>query len=160
MVSSLSILFLFRFHPVVSLLSISPILVVGKENQFSTDNLSLTSLHLNLAIMAVLDLIITPYLPVILLVLYYAVPYFTTNKALRAVPGPFFASISNLWLLLQARQGKRYLSVHAAHKKYGKLVRIQPDHVSVADDSAINAIYGHGNGFLKRFVDSPRPRIS
>jgi benzoate 4-monooxygenase len=28
-------------------------------------------------------------------------------------------------------------------------VRIQPNHVSVADDKAIPAIYGHGNGFLK-----------
>jgi len=102
--------------------------------------------------MAVLDLILTPYAPVILLILYYAIPYFTANKGLRHIPGPPVASVSNLWLLLQARQGKRYQSVDAAHKKYGKLVRIQPDHVSVADDSAINAIYGHGNGFLKRFV--------
>lgn len=109
--------------------------------------------------MAVLNLFLTPYLPVVLLVLYYAVPYFTSNRGLKHTPGPFFASISNLWLLLQARQGKRYLSVDEAHKKYGKLVRIQPDHVSVADDSAINAIYGHGNGFLKRFVYSPKPRI-
>lgn len=99
--------------------------------------------------MTLLDTLLTPYAPVVLLVLFYAVPYFTTNRASRGIPGPFFASLSNLWLLLQARQGKRYLRVDEAHKKYGKLVRIQPDHVSVADDSAINAIYGHGNGFLK-----------
>lgn len=102
--------------------------------------------------MTLLDILLTPYAPVVLLVLFYAVPYFTTNRASRGIPGPFFASLSNLWLLLQARQGKRYLRVDEAHKKYGKLVRIQPDHVSVADDSAINAIYGHGNGFLKRCV--------
>lgn len=102
--------------------------------------------------MALLDFLFTPYIPVALLILYYAIPYFTANKALRDIPGPFAASISNLWLLLQCRQGKRYLSVDALHKKYGKLVRIQPHHVSVADDDAINAIYGHGNGFLKRYV--------
>ena len=39
-----------------------------------------------------------------------------------------------------------------AHKKYGKLVRIQPDHVSVADPDAIGVIYAHGNGFLKRYL--------
>lgn len=110
--------------------------------------------------MALLDLVLTPYFPIVLIVLYYAVPYFASNRALRSIPGPFFASISNLWLLLQARQGKRYLSVDEAHKKYGKLVRIQPDHVSIADDSVINAIYGHGNGFLKRFVYSHIARIS
>jgi len=54
--------------------------------------------------------------------------------------------------MLQARQGKRYLSVDEAHKKYGKLVRIQPDHVSIADESAIQDVYGHGNGFLKSSV--------
>ncbi|KAF2836261.1 putative benzoate 4-monooxygenase [Patellaria atrata CBS 101060] len=36
-----------------------------------------------------------------------------------------------------------------AHRKYGKLVRIQPNHVSIADPNAIQIIYGHGNGFLK-----------
>ncbi len=38
-----------------------------------------------------------------------------------------------------------------AHKKYGKFVRIQPNHVSIADADAIQIVYGHGNGFLKRF---------
>lgn len=41
------------------------------------------------------------------------------------------------------------MEVDKAHQKYGKLVRIQPDHVSVADSDAIQTIYGHGNGFLK-----------
>lgn len=40
--------------------------------------------------------------------------------------------------------------MHEAHKKYGTLVRIAPNHVSVADAEAIPVIYGHGNGFLKR----------
>ncbi len=54
--------------------------------------------------------------------------------------------------MYQCRRGRRYLAVDDLHKKYGKVVRIQPNHVSIADDSAINTIYGHGNGFLKRYV--------
>jgi benzoate 4-monooxygenase len=99
--------------------------------------------------MAVTDFILTPWAIPVAFILYYLVPYLTSNTGIRNVPGPFAAKFSNLWLLLQARQGKRYQSVDEAHKKYGKLVRIQPNHVSVADESAINAIYGHGNGFLK-----------
>jgi benzoate 4-monooxygenase len=99
--------------------------------------------------MAIVDLLLTPWTPVVLVVLYYVVPYFTTYSALRDIPAPSLAPFTNLWLLLQARQGKRYLSVDEAHKKYGTLVRIQPDHVSVADADAIQIIYGHGNGFLK-----------
>ena len=99
--------------------------------------------------MALVDFLLSPYTIPVALALFFLVPYFTSNTALKDIPGPFAAKFSNLWLLLQARQGKRYLSVDQAHKKYGKLVRIQPNHVSIADDGAINTIYGHGNGFLK-----------
>lgn len=105
--------------------------------------------------MSLADLILTPYAIPVAFILFWLVPYLTSNTGLRDVPGPFFAKFTNLWLLLQARQGKRYLSVDAAHKKYGKLVRIQPDHVSIADESAIQDVYGHGNGFLKsNFYDA------
>jgi benzoate 4-monooxygenase len=95
-----------------------------------------------------LENFITPWALLALPVLYYLLPYLR-NWSIRDIPGPPAAAFSNLWLLLQCRQGKRYLAVHEAHKKYGKLVRIQPNHVSVADADAINTIYGHGNGFLK-----------
>lgn len=99
--------------------------------------------------MAVVDILLSPYTIPIAVVLFFLVPYFTSNTALRDIPGPFAAKFTNFWLLLQARQGKRYLSVNQAHEKYGKIVRIAPNHVSIADDGAINTIYGHGNGFLK-----------
>ncbi|EDN96915.1 hypothetical protein SS1G_01843 [Sclerotinia sclerotiorum 1980 UF-70] len=102
--------------------------------------------------MAVVDFLLSPYAIPIALVLYFVVPYFTSNTAIRDIPGPFPAKFTRLWLLLQARFGYRYLSVHDAHAKYGKMVRIQPDHVSIADDAAIQGVYGHGNGFLKSLV--------
>ena len=40
----------------------------------------------------------------------------------------------------------------AAHRKYGTFVRLQPDHVSVADAGAIGVVYGHGGGWVKRLV--------
>ncbi|KAI6251387.1 hypothetical protein HI914_00178 [Erysiphe necator] len=85
----------------------------------------------------------------ILAFLYYVVPYFASNSSIRDIPGPFLARFSHLWLLLQARLGRRYQTIDAVHKKYGKLVRIQPNHVSIADDSAIIPVYGHSNGLLK-----------
>ncbi|KAJ5085088.1 Benzoate 4-monooxygenase [Penicillium argentinense] len=89
-----------------------------------------------------------PYILLGLAAVYILLPYFQRWR-LHDIPSPGLAAFTNLWLLLQARQGKRFISVDEAHKKYGKLVRIAPRHVSVADDAAINAIYGHGNGFLK-----------
>ncbi|KAI9048176.1 hypothetical protein LZ554_007971 [Drepanopeziza brunnea f. sp. 'monogermtubi'] len=105
--------------------------------------------------MSIADLVLTPYAIPVALVLFWLVPYLTSNTELRNIPGPTAAKFSNLWLLLQARLGHRYLSVNEAHQKWGKLVRIQPNHVSVADESAISEIYGHGNGFLKsEFYDA------
>jgi benzoate 4-monooxygenase len=52
--------------------------------------------------------------------------------------------------MYQCRRGRRYLAVDEAHKKLGTFVRIQPNHISIADVDAIAVIYGHGNGFLKR----------
>ena len=109
--------------------------------------------------MAVVDFLISPYTIPIALVLFYLVPYLTSNTTLKTVPGPFPAKFTNLWLLLQARQGKRYQSVNEAHAKYGKLVRIQPNHVSIADESAISVVYGHGNGFLKSYVSRTVSKI-
>ncbi|KAJ4325152.1 hypothetical protein N0V94_000866 [Neodidymelliopsis sp. IMI 364377] len=95
-----------------------------------------------------LTVLLTPYTLVLLPVLYYVLPYLR-NWQIKDIPSPFPAAFTNLWLLLQARQGKRYLAVDQAHKKHGTFVRIQPHHVSVADADAIPVIYGHGNGMLK-----------
>ncbi|ROW01955.1 hypothetical protein VMCG_05598 [Cytospora schulzeri] len=108
--------------------------------------------------MAIVNLILTPWalaaLPVLIAV-YYLYPFFVTFGPLRGIPAPFPAQFSNLWLLLVCRKGKRYEIVDDVHKKLGPVVRIQPDHVSVADDKAIQVIYGHGNGFLKsNFYDA------
>jgi hypothetical protein len=93
--------------------------------------------------------IVSPWAFLLLPVLYVLLPYLR-NWSLMKVPGPITAALTNLWLMYQCRRGRRYLAVNELHQKYGKVVRIQPNHVSIADDAAINIIYGHGNGFLKR----------
>jgi benzoate 4-monooxygenase len=103
-------------------------------------------------IMSISDYILSPYIIPFTIFIIWIVPYYTSNTALRGIPGPFFAKFSALWLMLQARRGRRYKAVDEQHKKYGKVVRIQPNHVSIADETAINAVYGHGNGFLKSYV--------
>lgn len=99
--------------------------------------------------MGAVTLLLSPWTGLVGLALFFLVPYFITYRALRPIPGPWAARLSNLWLLSTARRGKRYLLVDEAHKKYGTVMRIQPNHVSINDDAAIPIIYGHGNGFLK-----------
>lgn len=81
--------------------------------------------------------------------LYYLVPYLTTHKSLQTIPGPFVAKYSDIWLALQARKGKKYAAVDCAHKRYGKVVRIGHNHISIADERGLQTVYAHGNGFLK-----------
>lgn len=90
----------------------------------------------------------SPYTLLLVPLIFYVLPYIR-NWSIRDIPGPLLAAFSNFWLLYQARRGRRYLAVDNAHKRYGTLVRIQPDHVSIADPDAVPIIYGHGNGFTK-----------
>ena len=80
---------------------------------------------------------------------YYILPHSTTYKSLRKVPGPHLAKFSNIWLAFGARRGKKFAWVHWAHEKYGPIVRVGYNHVSIAEPEGLHAVYAHGNGFLK-----------
>ncbi|EEA27553.1 hypothetical protein TMatcc_004144 [Talaromyces marneffei ATCC 18224] len=83
------------------------------------------------------------------IITYWVVPYFTTYKELRPIPGPFICKFSNIWIALGARNGQKYAWVDWAHKKYGKVVRVGFNHVSIATPEGLHTVYAHGNGFLK-----------
>ena len=91
---------------------------------------------------------------------YYLRTYFVTYDHLRDIPAPFPAQFTNLWLLSVCRRGARYRIVNDVHGKLGKMVRIQPNHVSIADDDAIPVIYGHGNGLLKSYGETAHVVLS
>ncbi|CAE6539806.1 unnamed protein product, partial [Rhizoctonia solani] len=88
---------------------------------------------------------------------YIFIPYLTDPHGLRrsTIAGPKLAALSNAWLAHVTSRGDRSQAVHELHRKYGKLVRIAPNHVSVADPKALVVIYAHGNGTLKtEFYDA------
>merc|ERR1712054_711507 len=95
-----------------------------------------------------LSFLFTPWVLLALPVLYFVLPYLR-NFQIQDVPGPFLAKFTNLWYLYECRLCRRYMTVHKLHEKYGKLVRVQPNQVSIADPTAIPVVYGHGTGFLK-----------
>lgn len=70
-------------------------------------------------------------------------------SALRHIPGPFWDSLTRfpaLWISWTGTSPKRHIEYH---QKYGSLVRVGPNHVLVADASAIPAIYGIQRMFTK-----------
>ncbi|KAI1820167.1 cytochrome p450 benzoate 4-monooxygenase [Xylaria intraflava] len=80
---------------------------------------------------------------------YWILPYFTTYRHLRHMPGPFVGKFSNVWLGFAARNARKFAWVHAAHQKYGKVVRVGFNHVSIATPEGLRTIYSHNGGFLK-----------
>jgi len=95
-----------------------------------------------------LSFLFTPWILLAVPALFFLLPYLR-NWQIQDVPGPFLAKFTNLWYLYENRRTRRYLTVYNLHKHLGKVVRIQPNHISIADPDAIPIIYGHGTGFLK-----------
>ncbi|KAJ9604715.1 hypothetical protein H2200_010829 [Cladophialophora chaetospira] len=92
----------------------------------------------------------------------------TTRKAiftpLHHIPGPRYASWTNLWLKIQVMRGNRCQYIHSIHERYGPFVRVSPDEIAVADLASIKQIYRVGTNFLKspwyqKFNESPHPGI-
>lgn len=98
-----------------------------------------------------LSFLFTPWVLLALPFLVLLLPYLR-NWSIRDIPGPLLAKFSTLWYMYECRRGRRYLAVYDLHNKLGKFVRVQPDHVSIADEEAIQIVYGHGTGFLKSCV--------
>lgn len=71
------------------------------------------------------------------------------RKGLSALPGPFIATYSSLYRLSMVCNGDGPAQYRQIHEKYGKLVRVGPNHVSISDPSAIPVIYGIGSQFTK-----------
>jgi cytochrome P450 len=63
---------------------------------------------------------------------------------LRKIPGPPLAKVSRLWARIGNFQGRKSERIHAAHQKYGTVVRVGPNELSFADPAAVRDIYTSG----------------
>jgi hypothetical protein len=81
-----------------------------------------------------------------LLAIFVYIVYQRIFSPLAKIPGPFWASLTPLWKLLSFRNGNFHETIPALHQKYGKLVRIAPTEVIIADSSAIRQIYSTTEG--------------
>ena len=81
--------------------------------------------------------------------LIWAVHLCLTYLKLRSIPGPFFAALSDLPRLYWTWTRKPFEKHIELHHKYGPLVQLGPNMVSVADPAAISIIYGFNYNFQK-----------
>ncbi|KAF2212690.1 hypothetical protein CERZMDRAFT_3947, partial [Cercospora zeae-maydis SCOH1-5] len=76
-------------------------------------------------------------------------------------PGPFLASITDVWYFWRVRHGLAGHNDLLLHEKYGPMVRITPGQILISDPAAIETTYGPGNVFPKaEFYSGFDPSIS
>lgn len=68
---------------------------------------------------------------------------------LAGVPGPRLASITGLWRTYRYARGTWHDDVLEVHTKYGPVVRIAPNEVSIVDAGVAKRLFGHGKNAPK-----------
>ncbi|KAJ9612104.1 hypothetical protein H2200_003701 [Cladophialophora chaetospira] len=87
---------------------------------------------------------------VLVAIVYLAVSVFVAFRPeLRNLPGPILARFSGIYRLTLVYGGQAPFNYRRLHQKYGTIVRVGPNHVSVSDPAVIPQIYGIGANYLK-----------
>lgn len=71
------------------------------------------------------------------------------RSGLRELPGPRLASFSRLWNVANVWDGNAPTNFRRLHEKYGKIVRVGPNHVAISDVKVIPELYGFQDTYLK-----------
>lgn len=71
------------------------------------------------------------------------------SRGLSNLPGPKVAAYTSLWRWADVRGGQAHKTAISLHRKYGHIVRIGPNHVSISDPCEIKNIYGLKSGYTK-----------
>ncbi|KAI0450949.1 cytochrome P450 [Xylaria acuta] len=70
-------------------------------------------------------------------------------NGLNEYPGPFMASLTDLWRLWDVWGRQSEVTHRRLHAQYGDVVRLGPSTLSFADPKALKTIYGLNKGFIK-----------
>jgi cytochrome P450 len=76
-------------------------------------------------------------------------------RRLSSIPGPFLASVTDIWRFVVTRKGKFPERLARLHEQYGPFVRIGPNSVAIADPAAIPVIHSMHGEFRKADTYSP-----
>ncbi|KAH9231144.1 hypothetical protein K456DRAFT_1740012 [Colletotrichum gloeosporioides 23] len=71
------------------------------------------------------------------------------SSPLKHIPGPWYINFTHWVLKYYTVTGQRMYYIHSLHERYGPVVRITPDEISVADPDGYIDIYRMGSGFIK-----------
>lgn len=78
-----------------------------------------------------------------------ALNFFFQYWRLKQVPGPILAKVTNLWRFRIQYRGPILPHLLDLHRKYGSLVRIGPNTISVSDAAYVSVIYTNKGDYIK-----------
>ena len=89
--------------------------------------------------------------PIITITVLITIRFFFRRhiSPLHKYPGPFLASGTRLYSLYKTYHGQTHTDHIALHKKYGPIVRIQPNQLSFSSPEAARQVLAPGKGFTK-----------
>ncbi|KAF9874684.1 cytochrome p450 monooxygenase [Colletotrichum karsti] len=71
------------------------------------------------------------------------------SSPLKHIPAPWYVSLTHWVLKYYTVTGQRMYYIDGLHRRYGPVIRITPNEVSVADPDGFIAIHRMGSGFAK-----------
>jgi hypothetical protein len=77
------------------------------------------------------------------------VVYMRYLHPLARYPGPFVASLTNVWKAYTMYQGQMEYVIRDLHDKHGSIVRIGPNDLVISHPDAVKQIYLSGSAFQK-----------
>lgn len=70
-------------------------------------------------------------------------------RGLDRYPGPWLAKFTNFWHWLDVQSNQHHHHLIQLHRKYGDVVRIGPNKLSISRPDYVPLVYGVSTGFLK-----------
>ncbi|EXJ54841.1 uncharacterized protein A1O5_12907 [Cladophialophora psammophila CBS 110553] len=86
-------------------------------------------------------------IPVVFLLAVFV--YRAVFHPLARIPGPTLAAVTGNWRNYHYFAGTWHKDILDLHRRYGRVVRIAPNEVSVVDAAALKQLYGHGTSAIK-----------
>ncbi|KAF3387027.1 Cytochrome P450 momooxygenase [Penicillium rolfsii] len=86
------------------------------------------------------ELIPTVALSLVIMFLFYR----QYLHPLAGIPGPFLARFTGQWRSWHYFKGQWHDIILELHTKYGRVVRIAPNEISIVDEKTMRILYGHG----------------
>jgi hypothetical protein len=105
--------------------------------------------HLHALLASIVPFLSQHYLAVIIVLLSTRALAKRYLSPLRAYPGPVLASFSRLWKFYSTATGHTHLDHIALHERYGPVVRIAPNEVSLSSPAAARMVLSAGKRFYK-----------